>query len=204
MRKLKSFYKPFVFFFLISFLIFNWSDISPLFYYFNFRVIKTGIFPLFDWLGPQGIEISYPEQENIIKIPKLKIKAPILSAGKENKQSFQNLLEKGVLHYPTSALPGQKGVTVILGHSAPPGWPKINYDWVFSNLKELEKGDRIYIYFNHRRFTYQIEDKFFLERGEEVPQLNGLTNSKSELVLLSCWPPGKSQKRIAIKAILIN
>jgi LPXTG-site transpeptidase (sortase) family protein len=85
-----------------------------------------------------------------------------------------------------------------LGHSAPAGWPKIKYDWVFSRLNELSDGDEIFVYFENKKYTYQFSKKIFLEKGEELPSL--LTNSENILVLISCWPPGKDLRRIAVVA----
>ena len=104
-----------------------------------------------------------------------------------------------MVHYPGSTLPGIKGQTIILGHSAPLGWPKIRYDWVFTNLAHLDKGDKIFVYFNHKKYTYSVKGKLFLNRGEDLPS-RLLTNSENMLVLISCWPPGKDFKRIAVNA----
>ncbi|MBZ9572981.1 sortase [Patescibacteria group bacterium] len=200
-EKIKRLYKPFILIFLISFLIINWNDISFLF---NYRVIYAKLSDLFEKSKPQAIEATnnnYFEKENSIEIPKIGIEAPIVFA-EEGEDDFKDALKRGVLLHPESVLPGEQGTTIILGHSAPPGWPKINYDWVFSDLNTLERRDEFHVYFNHRQFSYKVRKKFFLKRGEEVPS-SDLTNSKSMVILLSCWPPGKDQERIAIQAELI-
>jgi len=142
------------------------------------------------------------EKEDSIEIPKIEIEAPlVLIEGSENKD-FKEVLDRGVVLHPQSVLPGEKGKILILGHSAPPGWPKINYDWVFSRLNELEPGDQIYINFQKRRYSYNVSQKIFLEKGEEIPK--NLTNSLSMLYLISCWPPGRDFRRIAIEAESTN
>jgi len=100
-------------------------------------------------------------------------------------------------------LPGSVGQTIILGHSAPSGWPKIKYDWVFTHLVDLEKGDEIFVYFNNRKYVYEVKEKLFFEKGEEV-QESSLTNSENMLVLISCWPPGKDIRRIGVSAELVK
>jgi LPXTG-site transpeptidase (sortase) family protein len=112
-------------------------------------------------------------------------------------------LDTGVVLYPDSVVPGDNGQTIILGHSAPVGWPKIKYDWVFSRLNELAEGDEIIVYFNNRKYTYIVSRKVFLERGEEISQ-EGLTNDENMLVLVSCWPPGKDLRRIAVEAKVVK
>jgi len=112
-------------------------------------------------------------------------------------------LKDGVVHYSQSALPGENGQTVILGHSAPSGWPKINYDWIFSRLNELNPGDEIFVNYKNREYRYEVIQKYFLKAGEEIPD-SDLTNSNSMLVLISCWPPGVNLKRIAVEAELAS
>lgn len=137
--------------------------------------------------------------KNQIIIPKLGIEAPLVFVNEEKE--IKEALDMGVVHYPFSALPGTKGATVLLGHSAPPNWPKIKYDWVFSRISELEKGDRIEIFFKNQKFVYSVQNRYFLARGEELPKVN---EEKESLFLVSCWPPGKDFKRIAVLALMEN
>jgi sortase A len=206
MASKKIFLKYFLIFFLISFLIFNWQKISWLFH--PGYVLRTVSFYFFEKgktekvqekkkqeIKEQKTEEIY-EKEDSIEIPKIKISAPLIIVGKE--EEVKKALDRGVVLWPNSALPGEKGQTIILGHSAPPNWPKIKYDWVFSNLNSLEKGDEILIYFRKRKYVYRVEDKIFLNRGQELPKTDP---EKSVLFLISCWPPGKDFRRIAIEAI---
>jgi sortase A len=198
--------KYFLIFFLISFLIFNWKKISWIFH--PGYVLRTVSFYLFEKgktekvqqkeeqkIKEQKTEEFY-EKEDSIKIPKIKISAPLIVVGKEDE--VKKALDRGVVLWPSSALPGEKGQVIILGHSAPPNWPKIKYDWVFSNLNSLEKGDEILIYFKKKKYVYRVEEKIFLNRGQELPKTDP---EKSVLFLISCWPPGKDFRRIAIEAL---
>lgn len=138
------------------------------------------------------------DKEDSILIPKIQVEAPIVFVDSTLPENFTEPLKRGVVHFP-SALPGQEGQTIILGHSAPAGMPKINYNWVFSELHRLEIGDEIYVFFNNRRYRYEVEEKTFLQSGQEVPSIIS-GDSLSELVLISCWPPGIDHKRIAVQA----
>ena len=150
-------------------------------------------------------KFPYSEKNNFIEIPKLNIEAPIIFTENSDSENLEKMLDKGVTHFPLSVLPLEKGTTIFLGHSAPAGWPKIKHDWVFSDVAELEKGDEILIYFDNKKITYYVTNKIFLEKGEKIPE-QGLTNFQNTLVLISCWPPGKDSKRIAIisEPIIIN
>jgi sortase A len=110
-------------------------------------------------------------------------------------------LDKGVIYYPGSVYPGQVGQIIILGHSAPVGWPKIKHDWVFSNLEKLEIGDSIMIDLNNKQYTYIVKKKAIIAAGADVPAYNSDINV---LTLISCWPPGKDYQRIAVQAELLD
>ena len=194
-QDIKRLYKAFIFIFLISFLIINWNDIS---WIFNYRVISQSLSDFFQ--KESSLESETIEKENSLEIPKIEVSAPLIFV--EDPDKVHKTLDNGVVHYPDSVLPGEKGQTIILGHSAPPNWPDIKYDNVFTLLNELEKGDEIFIFFNHQKYNYSVERKIFLEKGEEIPE-NILTNSNNMLILISCWPPGKDYRRIAVQAELI-
>ena len=200
MEEIRQLWKPFLIIFFISFLILNWNNIS---WIFNYRVISQTIANFFQKDNSlksgvsETIEFEYSEKENSLEIPKVEVSAPLIFV--EYIDEVHKTLDKGVVHFPDSVLPGEKGQTIILGHSAPPNWPDINYDNVFSRLNELEGEDEIFVYFNHQKYNYSVIKKIFLERGEEIPE-NTLTNSDNMLILISCWPPGKDIKRIAVEA----
>jgi len=194
--------KYFLLFFLLSFLILNWGRVS---FIFNWQVISQFLKTPFEKKiekeisQPEEKKFEYSEKENSIEIPKIEISAPIVFV--KSEKEIEIGLDRGVVLFPGSALPGQKGQTIIEGHSAPAGWPKIKYDWVFSRLSELEEGDEVGLNFNHQKLNYYVTQKIFLNRGEEIAPKD-LTNSDNILLLISCWPPGKDLKRIAVEATL--
>ena len=204
--EIKKLWKAFAFLFLIMLLLFNWSDIS---WIFNYRVISGFFSDIFERkemvqnnstnnviLEDQG---EYYDKENSLEITKIEISAPLVFSQSAEQTDLQEALDTGVVLFPDSVLPGESGQTIILGHSAPAGWPKIKYDWVFSRLNELVEGDEVIVYFNNRKYAYVVSRKVFLEKGEELSQ-DGLTNDGNMLVLISCWPPGKDLRRIAVEA----
>jgi sortase A len=206
--KNKKFWKYFIPLFLITFVIFNWSEVS---WVFNYRAV-SGLFSDLFTSSDREIQTSYlpddfndvqtdqyQEKAGSIEIPKIAITAPLVFVESSDAKEFEKALDFGVLHFPDSVFPGQAGQTILLGHSAPPGWPKIKYDWVFTDLNDLVKGDEIYVFFNNKKYEYTVTRKAFLEKGEEVSQ-QGLTNNENMLVLISCWPPGKDIRRIAVEA----
>lgn len=202
----KVLFKYFVLIFLITALVISWNDISWLF---NYRAIGGLVSDMFSFQTTaetagivqqsRPLKNSEPtDKENSLEIPKIGISVPLVSSENSTQKDFSKLLDKGVVRFPDSVLPGEPGQTIILGHSAPPGWPKIKYDWVFTKISELAEGDEIFVYFERRKYVYYVTGKLFLDRGEELSY--PLTNSENILVLISCWPPGKDIKRIAVVA----
>ncbi len=187
----KAAWKIFLLIFIINIIVLNWSDI---YWVFNPKVGLEGIRTLFE-----KEETVYYEEEDGIEIPAIEIKAPIVETEGTTDEDYKKALDKGVTHFPDSVYPGEKGISILLGHSAPPGWPKINYDWVFSDLGEIETGDEIIIYFQNKKYIYTVTNKIFLEIGEDTPSW---TSNKPEIILLSCWPPGKNIERIGIQGVI--
>jgi len=196
----KNFWKFFVLLFIINVVILNWSDIS---WIFSYRAAPRGIQAIMTNQLPSVVnkEKEYFEKKDSIEIPAIQITAPIIFPSGSTDLDFERYLKKGVNHFPGSAMPGEKGVLILLGHSAPPGWPKIDYDWIFTDIEQLEKGDKINIYFNKELFVYTVTEKVILEVGEDVPTYS---SSQPEIILLSCWPPGKNIKRIGVRGLLTN
>lgn len=207
--------------YMVAFFAFNWNDVS---WVFNYRVV-SGL--LYDFFNPyQSIEASsnenflinnstnhstadnkqqvkypYSSKTNTIEIPSIEISAPIILSQSTNISALTKDLDKGVVFYPSSVLPGQNGQTIVLGHSAPPNWPKIKHDWVFSDLNDLEYGDQIRFYFDNKEYIYYVREKKILEKGQEIIS-TPLISKGNILILVSCWPPGKDYQRIAVQAEL--
>lgn len=163
------------------------------------RVPQTNLVPTAEAGGQSATTVS--ADTILLSIPKLTITAPLLFADNTSEPYLQLLLKQGVVAYPGSSPIGSEGVTVILGHSAPPGWPKIRYDWVFSELNQLRAGDQIQILAEGKEYRYEVTKKFFLNKGQEIP-LAAIRDSKSIIILITCWPPGVDYKRIAVQAEL--
>ena len=208
---------------MVTFFVFNWNDVS---WIFNYRVVSV---ILYDFFNPyQSIEASstsntgvllnnsakysatnndkqieypYSSKTNILEISSIGITAPIVLSQTANISALTKDLDKGVVYYPGSVFPGQNGQIIILGHSAPANWPKIKHDWVFSDLNNLNYGDEIRLYFDHKEYVYYVREKKILAKGQEITPTPLVTNG-NVLVLVSCWPPGKDYQRIAVQAEL--
>jgi len=200
----KKLSRPFALLFLVNFLIINWNNVS---WIFNYKLISGAANKFLEILENKKVFASelnnnFPAKENSLEIPKIGVTAPVIIAENLDQNYFDKELDRGVVMFPNSVLPGEIGQTIILGHSAPPNWPKINYDGVFSQVADLNDGDEIVLYFNNKKYSYFVNDKILLEKGEEIP--NNEISSDNTLLLISCWPPGKNIQRIIVESKLIK
>jgi LPXTG-site transpeptidase (sortase) family protein len=191
----KNLWKLLILVFISSLIVLNWNDI---YWVFNPKVAPQGIQTLISQEEVKEIGV-YSEKENSVEIPLIGIAVPVVETEGESEQEYLRALDQGVVLFPDSVSPGEKGLIVLLGHSAPPGWPKIKHDWVFSEIDKLEKDDEIIFYFNKREYLYKVTEKIFLEIGQEIPEYS---SDESEIILLSCWPPGKNIRRIGVRGVL--
>ena len=119
----------------------------------------------------QPIAQDYQQDDviGILTIPKLDETYPIIEGTEEE------MLAKGVGHYPTTALPGEKEQILLSGHRGT----------VFQRLGELIAGDRFIIDMGYGKFEYEMRESQIVAaddttvikpRGEEV------------LTLSTCYP----------------
>lgn len=132
-----------------------------------------------------------------ISIPRLKIDNATVAIGGED-------LNKSLIQYPGTALPGKRGNSVIFGHSILPIFydPK-EYISIFSLLPTLKKGDEINISYDGVSYTYRVETMFEV-RPTDIQVLDQDT-SDSFLTLVTCTPPGDptKPKRLIVRARVV-
>jgi sortase A len=132
-----------------------------------------------------------------ISVPKLKIDSATVAIGGDD-------LNKSLVQYPGTALPGKRGDSVIFGHSILPIFnnPK-NYISIFTMLPTLQKGDQIFVNYDGVSYTYEVETMF-----EVFPtdiQVLDQDTSDSFLTLVTCVPPGdpRDPKRLLVRARVV-
>ena len=87
----------------------------------------------------------------------------------------ESTLKKNLGHLPTSAMFGEEGLCVIMGHR----------DTQFSILKYCEIGDSITILSNETFYVYTVYDIQIVE-NDNLLQLNAV--SGSNIALVTCYP----------------
>lgn len=214
----KRYIKFFAIFYLIAVFALNWSQISwalNLQFLSNaaesFLVEKSKFFVFEKNNSSYGeeknaaVKSEFPAEKNIIQkedslvIEKIGVEAPLVTSPSDSVEDVESSLKKGLMIYPSSDLPSSKGTTIVLGHTAPVNWPRVNYYGIFNRLDELQKNDQIFVYFQGRQYAYTVIRQFLVDPGDEL--VPSLTNYENVLFLSTCWPPNIGDRRIIIEAV---
>jgi LPXTG-site transpeptidase (sortase) family protein len=150
----------------------------------------------------QNEKILVPKSTDFgIIVEKIGADAPVIAnVDPTNKGEYNAALQKGVGQAKGSSFPGQPGVTYLFAHSTLNPWDVPRYNAVFYLLRELDKGDRVIVYYQGRRYDYFVTDKRIVAPDDlSVFQNQG---DSSTLVLQTCDPPGTTWKRLLIIAKL--
>lgn len=112
-------------------------------------------------------------------------------------------LRKGVVRYPGTARPGEKGNVFIFGHSSNYPWVKSEYNDIFALLDTLENGDEVVIFYEQKKYTYRMTDRAVVKPGD-MKALESRDPNKKELALMTCWPIGTTLERIILFGELVD
>jgi sortase A len=96
------------------------------------------------------------------------------------------------MHWTISALPGELGTTMLLGHR----W---SHSAPFYRLAELRPGDVISIDDAHGHFAYRVTTTE-IHLPDDVAGL--VDDSTANVLLVACHPIGGVSQRIVVRAVL--
>jgi LPXTG-site transpeptidase (sortase) family protein len=163
---------------------------------------KREVLKSFEW-----IDTPIAPTDNRVIIPKIGKSIPLVTMGIENitgenwtelEKQIQKGLQKGVVHYPGTANPGQFGNVFVTGHSSFYPWDPGQFKDVFALLSKLNVDDRFYIYYDQIKYEYVVREKFEVQPSNvsvlEQPK------DKKMATLMTCTPVGTTLRRLIIKA----
>lgn len=122
-----------------------------------------------------------------ISIPKIDIKIPIYHG------TSSEVLSKGVGHLEGSSFPvgGESAHAILSAHR---GLPSAR---LFTDLDQLEVGDKFYIYILDQVYTYQVDQVLVIEPSEtEALQIQ---DGKDLVTLVTCTPYGVNTHRLLVR-----
>lgn len=139
----------------------------------------------------------------IITIPKIGVEAPVVYTETSFIESkVDKALEKGVVHYGTTPLPGENGNSVFLGHSSSNVFSAGNYKYVFVNLDKLNINDTISLNYNDTRYTYKVTVARKIIKPTDTSVL--AIGKKPIITLITCTPVGTNINRLVVQAEQIS
>jgi LPXTG-site transpeptidase (sortase) family protein len=139
-----------------------------------------------------------PTSQPQVIIPKINVEIPVnYTESSTNEANIENDLESGVVHYPTTALPGQAGNTAFFGHSSNNIFNKGKYKFAFVLLHTLIPGDTFYLTYNSKVYVYKVISRTIVEPND-VGVLNPVPGQTATATLITCDPPGTSLHRLVV------
>lgn len=131
-------------------------------------------------------------------IPKINVEIPVnYDETSTDENTIENDLESGIVHYPTTVLPGQQGNTAFFGHSSNNIFNKGKYKFAFVLLHTLVPGDTFYLTYNSKVYVYKVISKSVVEPND-VGVLGPVDGQTATATLITCDPPGTSLHRLVI------
>ncbi|PIR55209.1 hypothetical protein COU74_02285 [Candidatus Peregrinibacteria bacterium CG10_big_fil_rev_8_21_14_0_10_36_19] len=173
-------------------------------------VLKTSDDPEVQKKQIPALNLEIAPSDNRIIIPRINQNIPIVRVSSKSliqrdwnalEKEMQSALKDGVVHYPGTSLPGQSGNVAITGHSSYFPWDPGRFKDVFALLHEVVEGDKIIVYWDQKKFVYQVQGiKVVLPKDIEV-----LKQTDSEqLTLVTCTPVGTNAKRLIVTAVPVE
>lgn len=131
-------------------------------------------------------------------IPKINVQIPVdYSETSTSEAAIENDLQSGVVHYPTTALPGQDGNAAFFGHSSNNIFNPGKYKFAFVLLHTLVNGDTFYLTYNDKVYVYKVISKTIVSPSD-VSVLNPIQGQVATATLITCDPPGTSINRLVV------
>lgn len=168
---------------------------------FNLPSAAASSTPVDGYAGPNVTVLPQGTRMELV-IPKTGVRTPIIFPEDPSTKGVLRALESGVGVYPGSVMPGQKGHTIILGHSSLASWYRGDYGRVFALLNRLAVGDQFMIVAGDVKYVYEITaNQVFKPAAADAYMALPTQDSVTDLV--TCDPVGSAANRRIVSARLI-
>lgn len=131
-------------------------------------------------------------------IPKINLELPTVYSVKSiEERDILKGLHYGVVHYPTTEYPGQKGNAAFFGHSSSNILSTGRYKFAFVLLHKLRVDDTFYLTYNSKIYAYKVIIRKVVN-PDQVGVLNDVPGQVATATLITCDPPGTSLHRLVV------
>lgn len=122
----------------------------------------------------------------VVEIPKINLRKGIYNINSKN-----NTVNKNIQIMKESDMPNKdKGMLVLAGHN---GNSRVSY---FDRLNELNKEDKVYVYYANNKYTYEISNMYEAEKNGTITVKK--EREKTVIVLISCKKNTKDKQLVYI------
>jgi sortase A len=132
-----------------------------------------------------------------IVIPKIGANSSVIAdVDPNNPVEYQQALTQGVAHAKGSVLPGKLGTVFLFAHSSVNFLEAGRYNSIFYLLHWLKPTDDVDIFYQNEHYRYRVTEVTYADPSE-VEYLYQY-QPEERLVLMTCWPPGTTMKRLIV------
>jgi sortase A len=137
---------------------------------------------------PRDAYAPEPVQEiGTIEIPKIGLRHKVFHG-----ITLRNI-DQGPSHWPGTAMPGENGNTVFMGH-------RVTHSHPFRRIHELAPGDEVIFTITGIRTVYAVTDSFVVTPKQLEITLPTATPTGT---LFACHPPGSARQRYVVRLALL-
>lgn len=148
----------------------------------------------------------YPSDNRVV-LPRIGKNVPLIEVTSNKnwntlESNIQSGLQNGVVVHPISHDPGNFGNFFLTGHSSYYKWDPGRYKDVFALLHEMKSGDMIEVYWEGKKYTYEMEESRVVP-PTEVSVLDQPVDKKI-ITLMTCTPIGTNTNRLIWTGNLVS
>lgn len=181
------------------FALLNWQYI-----WINLKYYVSGVSSVSNTADSFPISGDEKGQPNNLSIPSLGIQAPIIYVDEKSESVYQDALQRGVVHFPGTAKPGEPGNIYIFGHSSDYVFSKGDYKAVFALLPKIEIGATVQISDEQgNEYSYEVLESF-ATASDDLSVLDQRDYQKRLLTVQTSYPIGTALRRWIVVAELIE
>ena len=151
-------------------------------------------------LIPAARSVPRPGEPNRLVIPSISLDTRVVKVGivVENGKPEWETASFAAGYYRGTAQPGTRGNAVMSGHISSPVSKKGD---VFRRLPDVRIGDRVEVYVDQRRITYEIAE-IRVVPPTAVEVMNPTADAR--LTLITCYPDNIYTNRLVVTAKLLD
>jgi sortase A len=132
-----------------------------------------------------------------LSIPKINLKLSIMHG------TFDEYIQTAVGHMNGTALPigGEGTHSVIVGHR---GLPSAE---LFTNIDQLEIGDKFYIHVLDEVLAYEVDNIYPMIEADDIDSLSNamqVVEGKDYVTLFTCTPYGVNTHRLLVRGVRVE